>query len=283
MDTDQAELPALAMAFDASTAVALLASFFAAAAAIAAASARHIYNPQDERSVATRDDLLGAFRARFMGEGIQATREAADHMLNAIGPTDTRAAHIRRVIGISAAQANSLHSLRQALYTYLDAPQRRVSGSVVNGRRVPQYVRDVDVDLLISATRGHLSAAQQRMLGKLLRSNVDLAGAEAALDRHAAVLRNARVLSIVGDTLHAFGEAAKSAGWLAAQRAGKLPEGQRRRWRTVGDERVRVSHAAVPGMNPGGVGLEQPFQTPLGPTFTPPLEYGCRCRTELAQ
>lgn len=57
----------------------------------------------------------------------------------------------------------------------------------------------------------------------------------------------------------------------------------KRFWITVGDDRVRPTHAAVPGMNKEGVGLKAPFQTPKGPTMNPGWRFdpGCRCRVRI--
>jgi hypothetical protein len=43
------------------------------------------------------------------------------------------------------------------------------------------------------------------------------------------------------------------------------------------DDRLRETHAAVPGMNPDGVALDGTFETPLGRSSGPPLEPLCRC------
>jgi hypothetical protein len=47
---------------------------------------------------------------------------------------------------------------------------------------------------------------------------------------------------------------------------------------TRGDEKVRPEHRLIPGMNPGGVGLHEPVQTPMGPKMHTPFDFGCRCR-----
>ena len=58
----------------------------------------------------------------------------------------------------------------------------------------------------------------------------------------------------------------------------------RRFWHTSGDERVRSDHVKIPGMNIGGVKLNEPYQTPLGPLMYPRDPNGtaantiqCRC------
>lgn len=57
----------------------------------------------------------------------------------------------------------------------------------------------------------------------------------------------------------------------------------RRFWITAGDDHVRPTHRAVPGMNKAGVRLHEPFQTPKGPTMQPGWSFdpGCRCRVRV--
>jgi hypothetical protein len=45
----------------------------------------------------------------------------------------------------------------------------------------------------------------------------------------------------------------------------------------MGDHRVRPTHRMIPGLNPHGVGLNEPFVTVEGPQFNPPFGPGCRC------
>jgi len=69
-------------------------------------------------------------------------------------------------------------------------------------------------------------------------------------------------------------------GWRQARDQGVLPEDVRRVVVVTPDERLRSSHAAVPGMNRDGVGLDEPFRTPWGKLEGPPWApdpYNCRC------
>lgn len=61
----------------------------------------------------------------------------------------------------------------------------------------------------------------------------------------------------------------------------------RRFWVTCMDERVRRTHAQIPGMNPDGRAADEPFQTPLGllrypcdPNGLPQNVINCRCHLE---
>jgi hypothetical protein len=68
-------------------------------------------------------------------------------------------------------------------------------------------------------------------------------------------------------------------------REGRLQERQIRRfWHYTRDDRTRAEHRLIPAMNPNGVGLNEPFETPLGPLMYPGDPNGlaenviqCRC------
>ena len=261
--TDGAEYQPLTNALDASTVTSGLASFFAAIVALAAAQVHHIANTNASDVVLARDNAVRSFHAAFVNESTIAIRQTTERMLNAIGPADTRAAQIRRVIGLSSLQARSLDAMRQQLHT-----------AIATGNKADQ-------ETMLSFARGHVSGAQQRMVAKALRDGVTIATAEAILDRHAKAMRNVRIKAFAGNGAHQIAEIAKLTGWQIAQRFGALPANQRRYWQTAGDERVRLAHSQVPEMNRKGVPLNQPFATPLGPCFTPPLEHGCRCKAVL--
>lgn len=90
-----------------------------------------------------------------------------------------------------------------------------------------------------------------------------------------------RAENIAGNEAHAVLLQAQQDAWDQAIRRGVVEAGAVvRKWVTYGDDRVRQTHAAVPGMNPDGVGLKEPFRTPLGPAMVPgwSFEPGCRCR-----
>jgi len=66
---------------------------------------------------------------------------------------------------------------------------------------------------------------------------------------------------------------------------GKISEAQvRRKWIYTKDENTRAEHRQIPALNPNGVGLNESFQTPLGPLRFPGDPQGtaentvnCRC------
>jgi hypothetical protein len=260
--TDDPEQGQLADALDVTSGLAAVASFFAAVTALAAAQAHHVPNTNAADAVTARESAIRSFRAAYLYESANALRQTAERMLTARGNPESRAAQLRRVFGLSVAQARSLHAIRDALIAHAADPMRSPESILV-------------------ATRGSITPAQRNMLAKAVRDGTSPKQAESLLDRHAQALRQARTKAVAGNTAHQIAEAAKLTGWQIAQRFGALPADQRRYWHTAGDERVRLAHAQVPGMNRTGVPLNQSFVSPLGPCFTPPLEAGCRCKASL--
>ena len=91
-----------------------------------------------------------------------------------------------------------------------------------------------------------------------------------------------RAESIAGNEAGLALQEAQDEAWRQAIARGAVQEQDVRRfWVTAGDDRVRPTHRAVPGMNKAGVGLREPFQTPKGPAMQPGWSFdpGCRCRT----
>lgn len=82
------------------------------------------------------------------------------------------------------------------------------------------------------------------------------------------------------ETIRALGRAQTEA-YQQAIDGGQVDEAVITRfWRTAGDERVRHTHRLIPGMNKDGVGWNEPFQTPTGPSMNAPhsTDVMCRCR-----
>jgi hypothetical protein len=261
----------------------LLASFIVAVAALAAAQARHTLNANDTALVEARA-AAPAVLHRYLADTAAAISAAIETAIYGAGTPYARAAQLKRSIGLTAPQAASLDAMQSALQRFVDAPRRLVPARIdANGVRVPPaYIRQANTRAILAATRGRISAAQRQILARALANpKLTQAEAENILDRHATALRSFRVRTVSAEGIHQLAETAKLTGWSIAQRFGALPADQRRYWRTAGDERVRHSHAMVPGMNPNGVPLDKPFATPFGDRMHAPLEWGCRCKSDL--
>jgi hypothetical protein len=70
--------------------------------------------------------------------------------------------------------------------------------------------------------------------------------------------------------------------WRQAIDAGELPAESRRFWIVTPDDRLCPICVEIPGMNPDGVGMDEPFDTPEGPVDDPPAPHpNCRCSVGL--
>lgn len=264
---------------------AALVTLAGAIASLAASQARHTLNP-NSATLRQANAAAAVFFSAFRADTAAALRAAIESAINGSGTPNSRAAQLRRAIGLSIKQAAKLETMRGVLQTYLNAPRVLVPARTdATGKRIPAtFVRKINTRAIIAATRGHLSATQIRLLTKALANPaLKPADADAMLDRHAAALRRYRTQTTMGEGIHALTEQAKLTGWSIAQRFGALPADQRKFWHTVGDERVRHQHSQVKTMNPIGVLLAEPFATPFGPRMSAPLEWGCRCRAKLGQ
>lgn len=68
------------------------------------------------------------------------------------------------------------------------------------------------------------------------------------------------------------------AQWQQAVEAGTVGADKvRRKWLVARDERTCPVCSPIPKMNPDGVGLDEPFDTPQGKANLPPIHPDCRC------
>jgi hypothetical protein len=186
-------------------------------------------------------------------------------------------------IGLSATQATSLHAFSSALDSALaerSKPQLRIKGTF--GNRVSTFPSRIDPDkVLTPLLLRNLSASQRSIVKAAITRGLDRETAETLIKDQAEKLRNHRIKSIAATEATRMANAGSHRTVEEAINTGQIKPGSiRRHWVTAGDEKVRTSHAAVPGMNPVGVEVNKPFLTPLGPVHYPPLEINCRCRVE---
>lgn len=125
-----------------------------------------------------------------------------------------------------------------------------------------------------------------KIIAKAIRENRPIAAdkrdAMVAAYRNRALRYRAETIALneASTSLH---EAQVEAWRQAVERGAVQRDRVRRMWVTAQDDHVRPTHREVPGMNEGGVGLEQPFQTYKGPVMQPGWRFdpGCRCRVRV--
>lgn len=178
---------------------------------------------------------------------------------------------VREALHLSPEQARSAAYFRRAIQRASSDP-----AAIIDGDRiiVPSAVRKAIIRLHLE----NLNAAQRSTLAKIFRDGFTQEASATLIRRHARALADYRM------TVIARQEAIRAAngGEYLAFRRGRanrsIPSDARRFWKTMGDERVRHTHSAIPGMNPNGVDVGESFTTPLGPVLYPPAEVNCRCR-----
>jgi len=145
-----------------------------------------------------------------------------------------------------------------------------------DGRSMTQMMRDLEsfVGLTPRQTEA-LEALRQR----LLDAGKTRAQAQQAVDRAARRALQLRVENIARTESIWASLEGQAQLWQDAARQGTLdPARFRRTWLVTPDDRLcQTTCAPIPGMNPNGVGLYEPFQTPVGPVMHPPAHPMCRC------
>ncbi len=211
------------------------------------------YTPGRDAEV-VRDNL----RYRIAKSLWELHTEIATRISNIDIPAREIAARITQLVGLSAAQQKSLDTFVRILDRAATKGKARLS---------PAQLR-------------RLNASQRSTLRKALASELSPEDTARLVEQQRGTMQKHRVRVIARATAHQAFNTAQQSTWEALNALG-LIDGYRRFWIHAGDERVRTTHRAVPGLNSAGVGLQQPFLTPLGPCHMPPLEIGCRCRVEL--
>jgi hypothetical protein len=170
---------------------------------------------------------------------------AADAVARGLNPRET-ARTIRASVGLTAYDAKLLANYRAELESGSKAAltrelrDKRYDASVRRGDLTPEQI-----DQRVDAYRRKLTAWR-----------AETASRTATLD---ALRQGQRLV------------------WEQAIEQGAIQREELRRfWKTAGDSRVRPEHAEIPGMNPDGVGFDEPFDTPDGPQDGP-YGYNCRC------
>jgi hypothetical protein len=145
------------------------------------------------------------------------------------------------------------------------------------GRSMTQMMRDLEAFVGLTPRQTEaLEALRQR----LLDGGKTRAQAQAQVDRAARRALQLRVESIARtESMYASNYGAYAL-LTQADRSGSLdPERVKRHWLVSPDDRLCPDCQSVPGQNPQGVGLYEPFQTPRGAVMFPPLHPQCRCTT----
>lgn len=125
--------------------------------------------------------------------------------------------------------------------------------------------------------------AVDRYRDGLLSRDVAVGRAQDLADAYARRLLRQRATVIARTETIRAAVAGQQAAWADATTRGLLDPDTTSQWLVTPDDRLCPLCEAVPDMNPDGVPLGTPFQTPLGAVSGPPLHPMCRCAVVLNQ
>lgn len=173
---------------------------------------------------------------------------------------------------------------------------REIRDSVGLTEAQAQYVQNFRAQLESGENLGYtpvderrLSATDQQMATDEFNSpEVDMGTIDLLVDKYAFSLTNLRAETIAVNEIHDASIQGQEDLWKSAVDLGYLdPSLTRRNWLGTDDGREREDHIAVPEMNPDGVGIDEDFDTPVGPVHAPgqsgipEFDIRCRCATFL--
>jgi hypothetical protein len=98
--------------------------------------------------------------------------------------------------------------------------------------------------------------------------------AQRVLNRRAENIARTETIRASSEGQEALFRQAQANGWIDR-------ENTRRIWVITPDDRLCPVCEAIPDMNPEGVRVGEPFQTPNGPVMAPPAHPQCRCAISL--
>jgi hypothetical protein len=206
------------------------------------------YDPLDRATVDAQNTINDAISA-----DIEATAQATAQQIVSDGlarglPASVIATALHETIGLSIREATAVQNYRQALQGGGKGALQRA----LRDRRFDGTVR-----------RGDFSAEQiDRMVNRYA-------------DRFRAY-RASRLA--ITEAMRAANQGRRAAWAQYIDRTGIGNDGVRRFWLTAGDELVCPICSEIPGLNPDGVGFNEPYKTPIGDLLAPPEPHPlCRC------
>ena len=167
-----------------------------------------------------------------------------------VGVTDTTRAQVRQIVRQAVESGQTHRQAAKELREVVGLTPRQTSA--------------------VEALRQRLT--DEGRSDRYITSQVELA-ADRGIRLRAQQVARTESMSVANAAQQQLNEQAQEGGWL--------PPDQKRQWLVTPDSRLCEICAPIPGMNPGGVALDEPFQTPDGPLDMPPRHPNCRCTLTL--
>jgi hypothetical protein len=211
-------------------------------------------------------------------------RQAVQQAQAAVGPLLQRALGVELSVQFGVVNEASLQwiaeyagaQIRDVSATTRQAVREALERQFTAGRSVTQVMADLTAHVGLAPRQ---TLALERLRAKLLADGLPAGTVARTLDvaaRRAVQLRTEVLARTEALTASMAGQ---DQLWRTAADQGLLDrERFRRFWFvTSGDERLCPTCRAIPGLNPQGVRLDEPFATPVGPVMFPPAHPLCRC------
>lgn len=200
-------------------------------------------------------------------------REQAASMVVGI-PAETKQV-IAEVIALGAQHGLTVAEQARAIREVVGLPPPWAAAPV-------SLAREIRAGEAAAATSRRLSAAaKQQIRSKIAAGTVTDAFVNEMTAQYAASLINRRALNIARTETLRASHHGLTESWKQAQQQGVLPTTARRFWIVTPDDRLSPEHASIPGLNPNGRGMDEPFETTEGPYMYPPSRPNCRCSVGL--
>lgn len=201
------------------------------------------------------------FIGSILGSSADTVREQLIEGVRAGADPETVAESLKSVIGLTPRQAKAVSNFRRLL-------------EQGNPDALNRALRDQRFDATVRSWADGAPVNAERV-----DVMVERYAARSLAYRAQTIARNESIQATTGGIRDAYVQAINS---------GRLrPDEVTRRWLVVFDERLCPICASIPILNPGGVGVLQPYISATGPIMAPRAHVNCRCtesyRTNLSR
>jgi Phage Mu protein F like protein len=173
---------------------------------------------------------------------------------------------------IEAFQREGLRRVQGITTTTMEALRPPLMEGIAQGIPTPRIAREL-------VPKIGLTTPQARALDTYAESLEGLPEAkrQARIERKAMQLRRKRAMTIARNETHTVLVQAQQSFWEAAAGLAGVTAQLKRFWTVARDERLCDVCRPIPGLNPEGVAMTEPFRTPAGTLTGPPAHVQCRC------
>lgn len=138
-------------------------------------------------------------------------------------------------------------------------------------------------DISAALSRKLSAALKQQIRSRVIAGTLDDTFIQSAAQQYAATLTNLRAKTIARTETIRASHIGLQEDWKQTRDAGNLPQTVRQVWIVTEDDKLCPICGAIPGMNPNGQQLGDPFFTPEGLVYAPPAPHpNCRCSLGLS-